>query len=145
VACHRADVVDSVPLSADLRQYRNVAVFVIAPALEADDAAEFEEELRERLADEELWRDIRPPGETAELVLRLTLVGQTEDDELTFSVELFDDRRRMLVGRFEVTADGASSGGIGTGVSVNFSSDLTRALEKAAKAIVAHLHDLYGN
>lgn len=133
------------PLAERLDGFHSAGVIVIAEGLDADDRAELAKDLSERLRDAKLVSTVLEPGSVGELVVRVTLLQAKEDGsvELSFAVELFDDRQKRLIARFDVTAD-SKSGGMsgGGGININFESKTSRALGKAAEAIVDHLREL---
>lgn len=144
-ACHGAEVVDSAPLAEKLASFRSARILVAAPGLDDDDAREFGEELEKKLGEAEIFRQVVRPNQPSELLIRVSLLDKKEDGSvaLRFAVELFDERNRRLIGRFDVTADSKSDSFSGGGsINVNFDSKTTRALEKAEDAILSHLEDL---
>lgn len=143
--CHRATVVDSWPLVTKLSAYRSARILVVTPGLDADDASDFAEALEKKLTHARIFRSVAHENQPSELLIRVTLLDKKEDSgvELDFAVEMFDQRRRQLVGRFDVTADSkefAYSGG--GGIHLDLDSKTTRALEKAENAIISHLEQL---
>ena len=145
--CHGAEVHDRVPLAVRLGAFHSATFVVAGGSLDADDVKSFREELVTRVTDAKLFAQVVPPGAVAELMIRVTLLSESDDGavEVSFAVELFDVRQQhKLVGRFDVDADSRSGGGfsMGSGVNIDFDSKTTKALEKAASAIVAHLEEV---
>ena len=133
------------PLVTSLSAYRSARVLVVAPELDADDASDFAEGLEKKLAHSGIFQSVAQPNQPSELLIRVTLINNNEESgvQLDFAVEMFDERRRQLVGRFDVKADSkefAYSGG--GGIHLDFDSKTTRALEIAEDAIISHLEQL---
>jgi len=143
VGCtHFAEVVDRTPVTVRLRSFRTAAVQVVRGGLDADDAADFGEELTKRIGGANVFGSVLPAGSAAELLIRVTLLGETDSGrvELRFAVDLVDAHGQS-VGSYTVTADSRSDVDMGGG-NFDFDSKTSKALEKATGAIVDHLVEI---
>ncbi len=143
----RTDVIERTPLSTSLRSYRSVSLeLVYTVAMDEDELADFEEQLEQRLEESGIFREIVSYGLPADALIRASLISRSEDGAvvLTFAVEIFDNRQRQLVGRFDVIANSQQVGG-GGAIDINLDTKDERALYKAGRAIANHLEELAGD
>ncbi len=141
--CHRPDVVDRAPLIVNLRAYPSASLAVYAAELDPSDVTTFAENLDEKLTRSRIFRTVVGFGLPADLFIRVTLLDRYGDSSgaFTFAVELFDNRTRQLVGRFDVLANAKEFSDDDT-LDLEFESKHERALARVADAIVKHLQDL---
>ena len=146
LGCSRsAQLVNETAPHTKLATYGSAALEVVADALPSDARADLSQELEAQLSDSKLFTRIWAPGSraTADVTLRVTLLRVLREEavEVAFRVELLEPRRdRALVARFDVKANSKTTGiAGGGGAAYDFEDKTERAIEKAVRAITAHL------